>query len=806
MSDRYVTNYLACAGGDATHDNLGPGGMGQSNGLFRSPIQSACRGPRPVWPRREDGTSQTLMVSESSFIVNEEEGCWICDRFYLYHPNADSGDGSDFSEALGSTFYPSICKARTSSSASPPMQLPFGRGERRFRGRIDALLCRFRGTGHLAALGSMRQREISTLRLRHHPCPSTPPRHISRGDFTGRHSLSGDFYRFPTSLPDPTPCVPPLDRPQFRVSLRRDLIQCPLAFRPRRPVPYWYLVATYERTKHDDRSVGGCVCSCWWPAVRGFYVRRTGRSTSTTASTLEMHRRAQIADNIGLQAAIPLTDAVFTSPAIVGRTHLCARWFRCPVLRGRRDAGDRVAVSQSRWGAKLQQLFVTGGCRKASYISGRWPASTFVLDARDGHVVREIECGEPVFSCPVVGRGRCLLRDLGIACIRAVTPEGEIRWTWDYVREVLKFPGDRWSGQDWLDYKKERVTWREQFLCSREMAVHGKTLVMPAGGSIVWLADRGDQAQMLGGFAPNESPSTLGLSLDAQGTVYRQWFRRDNGGRVEVLRIVDDKVEAGFVAGTETDYQSDPSMSFSSVSIRGHAVYRCRPEVDMGLCRHEDGQTIPLGDYPSIAPPILAGDRVLVACLDGRLAIVPLGSGSITVPCSRLPSGDRSRHLPPWPMARSCLEAKTATCTSLGRTVMRRCPPSHWISRGVRSPLTSRFADEQFNWSTHFGEPGQYESNAYRNSRRHSPCAGFDAVKGPSSTCPPLAAGACTRTRPKGRSWRWSRRRDGCCGASITRACTFRLRRPLIIESGCTCRRPDCTRVACVAWTRPRDD
>jgi prepilin-type N-terminal cleavage/methylation domain-containing protein len=106
MSDRYVTNYLACAGGDATHDNLGPGGMGQSNGMFRA----AQFNRNPQRPARlqsvADGTSQTLMISESSFIVNEEEGCWICDRFYLYHPNADSGDGSDFSEALGSTFYP----------------------------------------------------------------------------------------------------------------------------------------------------------------------------------------------------------------------------------------------------------------------------------------------------------------------------------------------------------------------------------------------------------------------------------------------------------------------------------------------------------------------------------------------------------------------------------------------------------------------------------------------------------------------------------------------------------------------------
>ena len=53
-----------------------------------------------------DGTAHTLMVSESTFVVGEDAGCWICDRFYLYHPNADSGDGMDFSEALGSTFYP----------------------------------------------------------------------------------------------------------------------------------------------------------------------------------------------------------------------------------------------------------------------------------------------------------------------------------------------------------------------------------------------------------------------------------------------------------------------------------------------------------------------------------------------------------------------------------------------------------------------------------------------------------------------------------------------------------------------------
>ncbi|MHB0957039.1 MAG: DUF1559 domain-containing protein [Pirellulaceae bacterium] len=106
MSGRYVTNYLACAGGDATHDNLGPGGMGQSNGMFRAAQFKTIPQPPTRLQHVSDGTSQTLMLSESSFIVNAEENCWICDRFYLYHPNADSGDGFDFSEALGSTFYP----------------------------------------------------------------------------------------------------------------------------------------------------------------------------------------------------------------------------------------------------------------------------------------------------------------------------------------------------------------------------------------------------------------------------------------------------------------------------------------------------------------------------------------------------------------------------------------------------------------------------------------------------------------------------------------------------------------------------
>ena len=57
MTQRYVTNYLACAGGDATQDNLGPGGMDRSNGMFRAALFN--RQPQPPTRLRDvtDGTS-----------------------------------------------------------------------------------------------------------------------------------------------------------------------------------------------------------------------------------------------------------------------------------------------------------------------------------------------------------------------------------------------------------------------------------------------------------------------------------------------------------------------------------------------------------------------------------------------------------------------------------------------------------------------------------------------------------------------------------------------------------------------------
>ncbi len=420
---------------------------------------------------------------------------------------------------------------------------------------------------------------------------------------------------------------------------------------------------------------------------------------------------ARLADDLGLQAAIPLTDAVFTSPAIADGSIF--------VLDG---SGVLFCVDATTYAIKWRFESPGGPFNCNNYSSpavvreyvhfGTMAGNYYVLRKQDGQVVRTIECGEPIFSCPVVGADAVYFVTLG-SQVYALSPNGDTRWTWDYVREVLKFPGDRWSGQAWLEHQKgARVTWREQFLCSRDMALYGKTLVLPAGGSIVWLADRGARPQLLGGFAPNESPATLGLSVGDDGAVYRQWFRRDNGGRVEVLRIVDGKVATDFVAGTETDYQSDPSMSFSSVSMRGQAIFRTRPEAGFGLCRHEQGETVALGDFPSIAPPVIIERHVLVTCLDGRLVAVPLDGQDKPYEFST-PFGRPITAPPAVANGQVLFGGEDGYLYILGPHGHADLPTQSLELTRVRSPLTSRLPDAAHDWATHFGN----QSNTNRTQQ-----------------------------------------------------------------------------------------
>ena len=116
---------------------------------------------------------------------------------------------------------------------------------------------------------------------------------------------------------------------------------------------------------------------------------------------------------------------------------------------------------------------------------GTTTGSYFVLNTKDGSIAKEIHCTGPILTAPVVSDGRAYITIVG-AVVHAVQPDGELVWTWDFVKEVIGFDGDRWSGEAWRRHKERRVTWRDHFCSSRNLSAMGKTIVMPAGGRTIF--------------------------------------------------------------------------------------------------------------------------------------------------------------------------------------------------------------------------------------------------------------------------------------------------------------------------------
>ncbi len=341
-----------------------------------------------------------------------------------------------------------------------------------------------------------------------------------------------------------------------------------------------------------------------------------------------------IGQNLGLRAAVPLTDKIFTAPVVDGG--------RVFVVDG---SGVAFALD-AKDGRLIWKQATPGGARNCNNVSspaiiegklhfGTMAGSYFVLDAKDGSVVREIPVGEPIFSAPVIANGRVYFASLG-SRVFALEPDGEIIWKWDYVKERFGFEGDRWSGTDWLAHKNgtARAGPAEQFHCARNLAAHGKSVIVPAGGKIAWLEDRGDRAELRG--VNDYHHVTLGLSVAPGGEVLRQWHRLDNGGTIDILTLGADKegkpkvVSKGFVAGTKTGWNSVGLLSFSSVSVRGRDVYRTRVQKGFGLARHsfDENITKPLDVASTISSAVLTKSHAVIGGLDGVLYCAPTVRGA----------------------------------------------------------------------------------------------------------------------------------------------------------------------------------
>lgn len=431
-----------------------------------------------------------------------------------------------------------------------------------------------------------------------------------------------------------------------------------------------------------------------WPQLQGDALRSGNAATASLPSSL------------GLVGAVPLTDGLYAAPVVADGTIY--------VLDG---AGVVTAIDarslQPKWTYATRGG--AGNCNNvaAPAVAGKYlhvgttAGYYYVLDRETGKLVREIDCQEPIFSAPAVGDSRVYFATLG-ARVHAVEFDGQEAWNWDFVKQVVKFDGNRWSGADWNKHRDGRVNWKDHFVCSRDICLVGNVVVMPAGGRTVFVEDAGNGPKLravaeIPEYAGKEYPATFGQSADASGNVYVQWHRRDNAGRVEILKLDGNEVKFDFVKGTETAIHLPGLLSFASVSVRGNDVYRLKPEQGLGLGRHTNGQEKPtvLSESPSICPPVITREHALFGGLDGKLYVVSLdGNQSQAL--------DTAFGAPITASVAVAAERIYVPCEDgylyvFGAGGQAPLPTKDLQISHIRSPLTGPLADSKYDWYTNYG-------------------------------------------------------------------------------------------------------